>query len=70
MHCLAARNRVGCSAQVLATAVKHFGHLTDPPLSVDSANEVNCDKKQLRLDLHYCRGSKTTWQKVVIIAGC
>lgn len=69
-YCLAARNRTGCSARVSATSIKHFGPFIDPPSSVDSAIKVNCEKKQLRLHLHYCRGSKTMWQKMVVIAGC
>lgn len=31
---------------------------------------INCEKEQLRLHLHYCGGSKTLWQKMVVTAGC
>jgi len=69
-YCLAARNRTGCSTQVLATSVKHFRPFTNRPSSVDSANKIYCEEKQLRLHRHYCRGSKTMWQKMVVIAEC
>lgn len=69
-YCLAARNRTGCFAQVSPASVKHVRPFRNSCLSVDSANEVNCEKKQLRLHLHYCTSSKTMWQKIVVVAEC